>query len=130
MSVYGMSFRLKVISLIEQGWSNRQISLHLKIDPHTVAEYRRKHQEGDLSAAKTGPKQNRKLTPTHLEKIRKLIADKPDITLSQVSQEIGLDVQDSTISRALKKMGITRKKKRFEQPSKGGQTSQGDVKTS
>jgi len=54
---------------------------------------------------------NRKITPQTEEKIRQTIKEKPDITLQELIDELSLNVCESGLSRRLKKMGLTYKKR-------------------
>jgi len=130
MSVYGLTLRNKVISLSQQGCPKRQIARMLNISAPTVYSYLAKHQQGNLAPAKPGRKGHTKLTDAHLQLMRDLIAEKADITLKQIKAQLDIDVQESTISRALKKMGITRKKRHSMPQSKNARTSSDDATTS
>ncbi len=51
------------------------------------------------------------LTPEDLERLRELIRQQPDATLEECRQRLGLSCSIMTISRALRKLGLPRKKK-------------------
>jgi transposase len=63
-----------------------------------------------------------KLEEVHLQKLQKMVEQKNDATLGDLSegleQETGLKVSVTTIYRGLQKLGLTRKKKHFTTPSK------------
>jgi transposase len=65
---------------------------------------------------------NRKITPQTEEKIRQTIKEKPDITLQELIAELSLNVCESGLSRRLKKMGLTYKKRRSIQTDRKDQT--------
>ncbi|MDR2204518.1 MAG: hypothetical protein LBE76_09570 [Nitrososphaerota archaeon] len=65
---------------------------------------------------------NRKITPQTEEKIRQTIKEKPDITLQELIDELSLNVGESGLSRRLKKMGLTYKKRRSIQTDRKDQT--------
>jgi transposase len=64
---------------------------------------------------------NRKITPQTEEKIRQTIKEKPDITLQELIAELSLNVGESGLSRRLKKMGLTYKKRRSIQTGRKDQ---------
>ena len=130
MSIYSMSTRRRVIALSKSGLSNRQISIKLSLHMQTVAAYLARHAEGNLSPTKSGPKFHTKLTDVHLQQMRELVAAHPSITLIEINKQLDIDVQPSTISRALKKMGITRKKRPQGLSSNNDRKSSKDAKTS
>ena len=51
------------------------------------------------------------LTPEDLERLRELIRDRPDATLEECRQHLGSSCSLATISRALCRLGLPRKKK-------------------
>ena len=51
------------------------------------------------------------LTPEDLERLRELIRQRPDATLEECRQRLGVSCSLMTISRALSKLGLPRKKK-------------------
>jgi transposase len=51
------------------------------------------------------------LTPEDLERLRELIRDRPDATLEECREHLGSSCSLATISRALSKLGLPRKKK-------------------
>ena len=51
------------------------------------------------------------LTPEDLERLRELIREQPDATLEECRQQLGASCSLMTISRALSKLGLPRKKK-------------------
>jgi transposase len=56
------------------------------------------------------------------EKIRALIADKPDATLAEVIAAIGKPASPASASRTLKRLGLGRKKSPRTPPSRTGPT--------
>jgi transposase len=51
------------------------------------------------------------LTPDDLERLRELIGDRPDATLEECREHLGSSCSLATISRALSRLGLPRKKK-------------------
>jgi hypothetical protein len=51
------------------------------------------------------------LTPEDLERLRAFIADRPDATLEECCRHLGSSCSLATISRALSRLGLPRKKK-------------------
>src|SRR3954447_16302069 len=51
------------------------------------------------------------LTPEDLERLRELIRDRPDATLEECRRHLGTSCSLATISRALSRLGLPRKKK-------------------
>lgn len=59
---------------------------------------------------------------SHCQHMRRLLAKKADLTLEQLRSEVGLSCTLPAIHYALAKMGLTYKKRRLGQASKGART--------
>jgi len=60
---------------------------------------------------------------THCRKMQDLLSKKPDLTLSELREAVGLNCSLPAIHYALEKMGLTYKKRRFGLASKTARTS-------
>jgi putative transposase len=74
-----------------------------------------------------GGAHTRRVHDEHLAALGEILAAKNDLTLDEVRKELetrtGLVVSVPTVFRALKKLGITRKKRSSTRPNKSGPTS-------
>lgn len=61
-----------------------------------------------------------KLTTEIKAKLARFVADRPDATLKQIKEGLGLDVALSTVDRWLGKLGLSFKKSPSTRPSKTG----------
>ena len=68
---------------------------------------------GSYEAKKNSGGAPRKISSEDEEKIRQFIEEKSDLTLEEIKEQGNLEVSVSTIHRAIKRMKITLKKKRF-----------------
>jgi len=64
-----------------------------------------------------------KLSDQLRERLRQLVADRPDATLAEIKDQLGLEVSLSTIDRWLKKLGLSFKKSLSTPPSRTVRTS-------
>lgn len=67
------------------------------------------------------------LVDTHRRQMRQLLGKKPDLTLKELRQAMGLKCTLPAIHYVLDDMGLTYKKRRSEPANKTGQTSRGHV---
>src|SRR5262249_48820538 len=72
---------------------------------------RRRRQTGSLAPAAHGGGQPPALTQADLERLRQLVQDRPDATLKELQQRLGIGCSLMAIWRALRRLKITRKKK-------------------
>lgn len=112
MSVYGMDFRRKVVAALDRGDRVSAVAKRFEIDEKTVRSYRRRAAEQSLAPKPSGPKDHTKLTPQDLQTLRREVEADPSITLAELQPKLSVDVVESTISRALRKMNLSFKKSR------------------
>ena len=109
---YSYDFRKIVIEAIElEGWKKSEVSQLFNISRNTIDLWlKRKAETGDYQALPNQPKgSNHKIT--NWEKFREFAVvhgDKTQVEMAQLWEE---KISDRTISRALKKIGFTRKKR-------------------
>ena len=105
--------RKKMLDAIERGESIVSVARRFEVSETGLHKIRRiVRQRGTLEPAKTGPKGHTKLTDADLELMRQQVAANPGITLRQLRDMLSVHVAESTVCRALKKMGLSLKKSR------------------
>jgi len=112
MSVYGMDLRRKIIAALAQGHPVSSVARRFEVDEKTVRSYRRRAAADRLAPDPTGPKSPTKLTPADEQCLREQIAANPGITLRELQGMLSVHVAESTICRALQRMGLSFKKSR------------------
>ena len=109
---HSMDIRRRVVAALERGESAASIAHRLEIGERTVYEYRARHAAGQLEPDKTGPQGHVKLTDADLQLMREQVAARPGVTLLQLRDMLSVPVAESTVCRALQKMGLSLKKSR------------------
>ena len=109
---HSMDIRRRVVAALERGESVASVARRLEIGERTGYEYRARHASGELEPDKTGPKGHVKLTEADLQLMRDQIAANPGVTLLQLRDMLSVHVAESTVCRALQKMGLSYKKSR------------------
>jgi len=110
---YGNAFRQRVIEAIESGMSRHAAARHFSIAPSTAIGWMRRYKEtNSYSALKRG---GYRLPILHgyEESLLLLVKENPSITCRQIQLFLCLQnikVDETTISRFLKKLGISFKK--------------------
>lgn len=112
MSVYGMTFRRKVVRELEQGKSVADVARHFGIDQKTVRSYRQRAAESRLCPDPSGPRHFTKLTDDDIARLQQQVRANPGVTLRELKGMLSVNVAESTVHRALKKLGLTFKKSR------------------
>jgi transposase len=92
--------------------SRRQLAARFRVDVSTVTRLLRlRRQTGSFDPRPHGGGKAPALDRDGLERLRRLVEGRPDATLRQLQQGLGLGGSLMIIFRALKRLGITRKKK-------------------
>jgi transposase len=92
--------------------SQRELAERFAVDPSTITRLLQlRRQSGSAAPRPHGGGKPPTLGPEGLERLRRLVADDPDVTLEQYRQRLGIEGSIMIIWRGLKRLGITRKKK-------------------
>lgn len=113
MRPYSDDLRIRIIGAIERGeesWRQiaRRFDVHVSFVIRLVRSYR---ETGTVQPRPHGGGRKPALGPEQLERLRELLRDRPDATLEELRQALGASCSTMAIVRALKKLGLTRKKK-------------------
>lgn len=117
MQAYSIDLRIRVIEAYNrQEGSIRTLAKRFSIHWRTVANWIKRfntEQSAGPRIQRSGPLP--KLDEADMKTLEKLVADKPDSTLSELSEQVlestGKSLSSNGIWRALDKLGLTRKKK-------------------
>src|SRR5437762_10274020 len=122
MTPYSPDLRQRILETVERGeGSLRQIAQRFLVSLSFVVRllqtYRR---TGSIQPRPHRGGNPAKLGPEDLERLRELVQQQPDATLEELRQRLGLACSTMAICRALKKMGLPRKKKvpRAQEPDR------------
>jgi transposase len=113
MTPYSQDLRQRVVEAIRRGdGSVRQIASRFLVSASFVTRLLRLHRTtGSVQPRPHGGGNPAVLGPEDLGRLRELIRQQPDATLAECRQRLGLSCSTMTISRALRKLGLPRKKK-------------------
>lgn len=113
MTPYSQDLRQRVLDTVQRGeGSLRQIAQRFLVSISFVTRLLRTHRDsGTLEPKPHGGGNPPVLTPEDLEQLRELIRQQPDATLEECRQRLGVSCSTMTISRALRQLGLPRKKK-------------------
>lgn len=116
MKPYSTDLRQKIVdSYKNEEGSIRQLAKRFKVSPDCVRRLlKRYYAEGTIEPKSYTRGSKPLLQSPHLEVLTTLVEEDNDATLSQLAQRLqvqtNLKVSDSTISRGIKKLNLTRKK--------------------
>jgi transposase len=110
---YSQDLRTRIIATVERGeGSLRQIAQRFLVSLSFVTRLLHHYRTtGSLEPKPHGGGRQPALGPAQLKRLRALIRKKPDATLEELRQSLGVACSTMAIVRALRKLKITRKKK-------------------
>lgn len=113
MRAYSDDLRSRIIAAIERGEESwRQIARRFVVSLSCVILLVQRYRKtGSIQPRPHGGGKKPSLGPKQLEDLCDLVRKRPDATLEELRQSLGASCSLMTIARALKKLGITRKKK-------------------
>jgi transposase len=113
MTPYSQDLRQRILETVERGeGSLRQIARRFLVSLSFVTRLLQLHRStGSLQPRPHGGGNPAKLGPQDLERLRELVRQQPDATLEELRQRLGVSCSTMTIARALRTLGLPRKKK-------------------
>src|SRR5215207_2088976 len=113
MTPYSQDLRQRILDTVQGGeGSLRQIARRFLVSVSFVTRLLKLHRSTkSLEPKPHGGGHPPALGPDDLERLRELIHQQPDATLEECRQRLGASCSTMTISRALRKLGLPRKKK-------------------
>ena len=123
MVALSMDLRARIFEARLAGESTAEVAERFSVSPAFVRRLlQRRRETGTLapSSARRGP---RPRLAGQLDRIRTFQAQHPDCTAAEIRDHLGLPVSPLTVWRALRCLGLTRKKSRCGRPSSNAPTS-------
>src|SRR5262245_11184111 len=113
MTPYSQDLRRRIIDTVQRGDGTlSQIAERFLVSVSFVTRLLQLHRAtGSLEPRPHGGGHPAVLTPEDIERLRQLIRDRPDATLDECREHLGSSGSLATISRALSRLGLPRKKK-------------------
>lgn len=116
MRAYPLDLRQKVVAAVERGdFTVEEVAAAFGVGQTFVKKMLRQHREtGDLRPRPHGGGHTPRLSDKHLKLLRAEVARNPDKTVpalrDHLQERAGLSVSTPTVSRALSRLGLSRKK--------------------
>lgn len=123
MKAYSVEFRQKIIEVYEEEKiSQAKLAMRFRVALSFVEKIIKQWREtGDVSPKPHGGGQKLKMSGEQIILVGEWVKEKNDATLDELRQklekEANVVVSNSTISRILKRLNLTRKKKRYTRVS-------------
>lgn len=113
---YSQDLRDRVLAASDRGLKTKQVVEALAVSPAWVRRVKqRRREDGETSARPMGGPRVIKIEMTRLAR---LVTEHPDATVAELRQRLGVQCSESGVSMALKRLGLTFKKRRSMLQSK------------
>lgn len=116
MNAISVDTRRRAVAAYERGEGTQaEVAKMFGINPKTLGDWVRKARtSGDLSPKSYIPGPTRQIDEAGEELLRGWLAENPDLYEWELAEKLhieGIDVDRSTVGRALRRMGLSRKKR-------------------
>lgn len=124
MKAYSNDLRERVLTCVDarQG-THQQVADRFQVSIQWVRKIlRHRRQTGSIAPKPHGGGRAPAFDPAAIARLRQAVADDNDATLKELSRAAGVPCSPAAVFRALKALGISRKKKRGGRPSRTPQS--------
>jgi transposase len=113
MNAYSQDLRKRILGTVERGeGSLRQIARRFLVSLSFITRLLQRYRStGSLEPKPHGGGHPAALGPQDIKRLRELVEKQPDATLAELRVRLGVACSHMAISRALRKLGLSRKKK-------------------
>jgi transposase len=121
-SPFSQDLRDRVLAAYDRGEQTKEIARNFDVSPAWVRRVKQiRREEGRTTPLPMG---GMRVVKIDLEQLRQLVEEKPDATIPELHRRLGLDTCcESAVGRALIRLGLTFKKRRFALPNRIGRMS-------
>ncbi len=128
MRAYSMDLRNRVLAMCDAGRTTREVARVLDVSEAWVRRLKqRRREEGIIGPRPSGGRRHGHFDSAHLAQLEAWLRQHPDATLEwllgRVERKMGLRCSVMAVCRAVKKLGWSLKKRRFEPTNKTARTS-------
>jgi transposase len=114
MAAYSMDLRERVVAACDEGIDTRaEVAERFSVSESRIRRLlQRRREAGSIAPKPRGGGQPPAFDPEAAERLRRAVAEGPDATLQERARAVGVMCSTSAVDRALKRLGLTRKKAR------------------
>lgn len=119
MKTLSVDLRERIVAAYDRGDSTRaRIAERYDVSEGMVKKLlQQRRRTGDLAPRHRFSGAKPKLTLTHQLRLRRLVRDRPDMTLGELRDALGVACTPQAVHYVLQKMGLPLKKSRFDPPN-------------
>lgn len=122
MRPYSIEFRREVLADCDAGMGTTAVAIKHHVSDSWVRRLKQRRRETGEIAARPPKKKTPPKWHAYADRLRALVEKRPDITLRELRDALGVDVSLQTLSVALQTLKYTFKKKSCGRPNRTGRT--------
>ena len=119
-TTYSQDLRDRVLAAYDRGMSTKEIASTFAVSPAWARRVKQCRRETGRTTPL--PRGGAMIVKIDMQRLTELVAEQPDATLRELRDRLDVDCTDSAICRALKRLGLSFKKRRSMRPSRIGPT--------
>lgn len=124
---YGQDLRDRILGAYSRGMKTKQISELFQVSSSWARRVKQRLRESGETSPR--PRGGATVIKIDLLRLAELVAQRPDATTRELHAILGADCCESAVGLALKRLGLSFKKRRSMQPSKTVRMSPGVVRS-
>ncbi|MHC4996505.1 MAG: IS630 transposase-related protein [Planctomycetota bacterium] len=118
---YPQELRDRVLAAYDRGMKTHQIAEVFQVSPAWARRLKQRRRESGETAPR--PMGGATVVKIDMDRLRQLVEAQPDATIKELRHRLGADCGESAVGMALKRLGLSFKKRRSMRPSKTAPTS-------
>ncbi len=122
MKPYSMDLRERVVRACDAREGTRErIAERFGVSTSWIRRvFQRRRETGSIAALPQNAGRKPKLNDRQMERLRRLVAQRPDATLQELKKGLRMGMSDDAMIRALRKLNLSLKKNRSSRRNKNG----------
>jgi transposase len=117
---YGQDLRDRVLAAYDRGMKTKQIADLFEVSSSWARRVKQRRRETGETAPR--PRGGATVIKIDLDRLGELVKQRPDATIKELHALLGVDCVESAVGMALKRLGLSYKKKRSMRRSKTART--------
>ncbi len=113
---YSQDLRDRVLSACDRGLKTKQVVEAFAVSPAWVRRVKQRRRENGETSAR--PMGGPRVIKIEMIRLAKLVTEQPDATVAELRQRLRVQCSESGVTMALKRLGLTLKKRRSMLQSK------------
>ncbi len=111
MDAYSTDLRKRILKDCDAGMSTRKVALKYDVSESWLRRLKQRRRESGEIAPRSSRNGVQPKWLAYADQLQQLVEEKPDITLRELRDKLGKKFSQQTLSRALRRLQLTFKKK-------------------